>query len=201
MPDLTSLLLSASLTLPHPWHPPGQAPETDAEYAARVATIAEAVAIEAQEARGAGLGASNLAFAVMTIMYNESRFALSVHNGDTLGDRGRARCLAQIHTSRLVPREEWMGLTGVDLESTRRCARAAMRLLGAQYRRCGLHKEVVSKVALAKAFAAYGSGNSCEVTTSSLRRADDWEELKARARRNVKKKPPPEKTADSRPST
>src|SRR5262245_35429479 len=110
MPDLAALLLSATLSLPAPWHPKGQAAETREEYEARVATIAEAVAVEARAARGWSWSATDLAFAVMTVMYNESRFALSVHNGERLGDHGRARCLAQIHTSGLVPKDEWLAL-------------------------------------------------------------------------------------------
>jgi hypothetical protein len=197
MADLTTALLAAALSLPSPWYPPGKAVETRAEYEARVATIAEAVATEVAEVRLRGLGARDLAFAVMTLMYNESRFALDVHSGERLGDRGRASCLAQIHKSGLVPRDEWEVLTGVDLESTRRCARAAIRLLGAQYRRCAAGSPS-TRQAIARAFAAYASGSSCVPTSSSLKRAEEVDDLKARAlRRTRAARPAPVPAASS----
>jgi len=205
MPDLTTTLLAAALSVPAPWYPPGAAKETRAQYEERVSTIAQAVAAEVQEVRLRGLGAKDLAFAVMTIMYNESRFALDVHAGERLGDRGRASCLAQIHKSGLVPAEEWEVLTGVDLEATRRCARAAVRLLGAQYRRCA-QPSSGGRMAMARAFAAYASGSSCTPTSSSLRRAEEWEELKARGARRAQAMrkeaaPAPAPAASSGPST
>jgi hypothetical protein len=177
MNDLKAALLSVALGLPSPWYPPGQNPETKEQYRARVEVIAEAVAIEAADARGWTWGTRALAMAALTLMYNESRFKLPVHSGDLLGDRGRASCLGQIHVSGLVPKSEWLELTGVDLASTRRCARATIRLLVVQYRSCGLHRRAMSVDAMASVFAKYATGTSCRAGGGSFARAREWQRL------------------------
>lgn len=180
MLTLKSVLISAALSLPPPWYPPGENPETQTEYESRIERIAEAVAEETAQVRGWTWGRRALAMAVLTVMYNESRFAVAVHTGEQLGDRGRASCLGQIHVSGMVPREEWEKLTGDDIESTRRCARATIRMLVAHYRGCGLHKRGASVDGVARMFAAYGSGNSCTPTRSALSRAAFWNRLMKR---------------------
>lgn len=177
MSDLKAALLSVALALPSPWYSPGQNPETREQYENRVEVIAQAVAIEANEARGWNWGARALAVAALTLMYNESHFALPVHSGARLGDHGRASCLGQIHVSGLVPKQEWLELTGVDLESTRRCARATIRLLVAQYRSCGLNRRPVSLEGMASLFAKYGTGSSCRPNDGSRARAREWQRL------------------------
>jgi hypothetical protein len=175
MSDLKAALLSVALSLPSPWYPPGKNPETNEQYRARVGVIAEAVALEADAAAGWKWGTRALAVATLTLMYHESRFDLPVHSGDILGDHGRASCLGQIHVSGLVPKQEWLELTGVDVDSTRRCARATMRLLVAQYRSCGLHKQPLSMEGMASMFAKYATGTSCRPSGSSRARALEWQ--------------------------
>ena len=174
MYDLKSALLAAALSLPPPWYPPGANPETQEHYENRVARIAVAIAEEAEQAPGWSWGARPLAFAALTVMYKESHFALAVHSGEKLGDEGRAACLGQLHVSGLVPRHEWMELTGVDVAATRRCARATMRLLAVQHRGCRMRRQSPTIGNMSQIFAAYGSGGSCKPTSSSTARARTW---------------------------
>lgn len=180
MYDLKTALLSAALSFPPPWYPPGENPEDVEQYRARVQVIAESIASEASDARGWGWGTKALAFATLTLMYNESRFSLSVHTGEKLGDRGRASCLGQIHMSGMVPKHEWMRLTGADTASTRRCARATIRLLISQQRVCRLQAHPGNVRNMARVFTAYGTGGSCLMSVQGRRRADEWGKLMAR---------------------
>ena len=177
MYDLKAALLSAALSLPSPWYPPGENPETVEQYRARVEVIASAIVAEAAQAPGWGWGTRALAFAALTIMYKESGFALSVHNGEKLGDRGRASCLGQVHMSGMVPKHEWVRLTGVDTESTRRCARAPLRYLVAQHRGCRLHKTPLNMTNMARVFTAYATGGRCTPGTLGMKRARAWNQL------------------------
>jgi hypothetical protein len=180
MYDLKAALLSAALSLPPPWYPPGENPETLEQYRARVDVIASAISTEANQAPGWGWGSRALAFAALTIMYNESGFALSVHTGEKLGDRGRASCLGQVHMSGMVPKHEWARLTGVDTESTRRCARATIRYLVAQHRGCKLHTRPLDLSNMARVFTAYATGGSCVPGKVGLIRAREWNKLMTR---------------------
>lgn len=172
---LKDVLLTAILSWQAPWYPPGQNPENPEEYRARLAIVAEAVALEAVQQKGGKFDTRALAAATLTVWYGETRFAYEVH---ALGksrwgqDVGRARCLGQIHQSRLVPQEEWELLVGADLESTRRCARATMRVLLAMSRYCSI--DAANEANLARVFAAYGTGRGCGETTSSKSRARRW---------------------------
>jgi len=151
--------------------------ETPEERAARVDMIVAVVADEAVEfAKGSPFGAKALAAATLTKWHRESRFAHDVHAGfpGRYGsDRGRARGLGQIHVSGLVQRHEWEQLAGTDEESTRRCARATMRVLSAMARYC-------STTELDVVFGAYGTGAGCRATESSRQRARRAQALIAR---------------------
>ncbi len=172
---LKELLLAAIIQWAPPWYAPGKNPETTDDYQARLQTIAEAVALEVETANHAGLGKRGLAAATLVTWYGETRFSYEVH---ALGksrwhqDYGRARCMGQIHANKLVPKEEWDQLVGADLESTRRCARATMRMLAANARYCSVRG--ASQSGIARMFAAYGSGRGCAVTPSSKKRAKRW---------------------------
>ncbi len=179
--SLTEILLSVVLNLPAPWYHPGTNPETHDEYRDRLQTISEAIAIEAAAAEAWRWDATSLAAATLVVWYSESRFALEVHNGSGNSrygeDAGRARCFGQLHQTGLVPKPEWDSLTGVDLEATRRCARATMRVLTVQGRRCGMQENKPSMWAVARMVAAYGSGKSCAPTKDSTARARRWSKL------------------------
>jgi hypothetical protein len=168
-------ILAVLLALPSPWYADGP-PETREAYEARLGTIAEAIAAEVE--RGAVLSKRDAAAALVSIWYGESRFALEVHAGTRhpvwTQDDGRAVCMGQLHASGLVPPHEWTGLAGTSLVATRRCAAATLRVLLAQYRRCGRD--------LARAFAAYGSGSSCQPTERTAARVAKYRDALSRLR-------------------
>lgn len=175
---LKELLFAAILHWQAPWYPPGKNPETPQQYRARLETIAEAVALEARAVPATHLDFRALAAATLTVWYGETRFAYEVH---ALGksrwkqDRGKARCMGQLHVSKLVPREEWEQMVGADLESTRRCARATIRVLLAMSRFCG--GQGASQTHMAHVFAAYGTGAGCGLTEQAKARARRWARL------------------------
>jgi hypothetical protein len=182
---LSEILLAIVLSLPAPWYQPGKNPETPSAYQSRLETIAKAIAMEAEAAEDWRWDASSLAAATLVIWYGESRFALEVHNGSGKSrygeDDGRARCFGQLHQTGLVPRDEWESLTGIDLEATRRCARATMRVLTVQGRRCGMQVDKPSMWAVARMVSAYGSGKkSCAPTKDSTARARRWAKVMER---------------------
>lgn len=187
--SLKASLLAAALSLPPPWTPPPSKPaESPAEYRARVAVIAEATAMEARavvdsiEANGkaAPWPVPELAFAVLTKFYDESRFALDVHSGERGGDydrKGRARawCLGQ-HWRNGRTRAEHRALAGTSLAATRRCARATAELL---VKAAGYCNAPATEAGVARAFALYGSGRTCKPFASSKKRARRWSRLVA----------------------
>lgn len=182
---LSEILLAIVLSLPAPWYKAGKSPETPSAYQSRLETIAKAIAMEAEAAEDWRWDASSLAAATLVIWYGESRFALEVHNGSGKSrygeDDGKARCFGQLHQTGLVPREEWQSLTGIDLEATRRCARATMRVLSVQGRRCGMQVDKPSMWAVARMVSAYGSGKkSCAPTKDSTARARRWAKVMER---------------------
>jgi hypothetical protein len=182
---LSEILLAIVLSLPAPWYKAGNNPETPSAYQSRLETIAKAIAMEAEAAEDWRWDASSLAAATLVIWYGESRFALEVHNGSGKSrygeDDGKARCFGQLHQTGLVPRDEWQSLTGIDLEATRRCARATMRVLSVQGRRCGMQVDKPSMWAVARMVSAYGSGKkSCAPTKDSTARARRWAKVMER---------------------
>jgi hypothetical protein len=182
---LSEILLAIVLSLPAPWYKAGNNPETPSAYQGRLETIAKAIAMEAEAAEDWRWDASSLAAATLVVWYGESRFALEVHNGSGKSrygeDDGKARCFGQIHQTGLVPKDEWKSLTGIDLEATRRCARATMRVLSVQGRRCGMQVDKPSMWAVARMVSAYGSGKkSCAPTKDSTARARRWAKVMER---------------------
>jgi hypothetical protein len=179
---LPEILLSIALGLPAPWYRPGHNPETVDEYRDRMEAISQAIAVEAEAAEGWRWDATSLAAATLVTWYAESRFALEVHNGSGLSqfgeDEGRARCFGQLHATGLVPKPEWQTLTGVDLEATRRCARATMRVLTSTANRCGMKETKPNSMwAVARMLAAYMSGKGCAPTKASTARARRWSKV------------------------
>ena len=175
---LPEILLSIALSLPASWHQPGHNPETAEEYRARLESIAQAIALEAEATEGWRWDTTTLAAATLVTWYAESRFALEVHNGSGQSrfgeDAGRARCLGQLHQTGYVPKAEWRTLTGVDLEATRRCARATMRVLTAQGNRCGMKENKPNMWSMARMWAGYMTGKTCSPIKASNARARRW---------------------------
>lgn len=171
---LKELLLAAIVQWIPPWYPPGENPETLEDYRARLDVIAEAVALEVPKVPWY-LGDEAMAAAVLTIWYGETRFAHEVH---ALGqsrwgqDVGKAKCLGQIHHSRIVPKAEWERLEGATLSATRRCANATMRMVRAMAYQCKTRQ--LQPSAFAHIFAAYGSGRGCAVSEEAQSRGRRW---------------------------
>jgi hypothetical protein len=178
---LAEIILSIVLSLPAPWYSPGRNPETADEYRDRMQTISDAIALEAEAAEGWRWDATSLAAATLVVWYAESRFALEVHNGSRKSrygeDQGKARCFGQLHQTGYVPKPEWQSLTGVDLDATRRCARATMRVLTAQGNRCGMKENQPNMWAVARLAAAYMSVKGCAPTKASTARARRWSKV------------------------
>jgi hypothetical protein len=177
---LAEILLAIALSLPSPWYKPGKNPETDQAYRERMQTIATAIALEAEANEDWQWDPTSLAAATFVTWYSESRFALEVHNGSGLSrfgeDAGQARCLGQLHKTGWVPNSEWQQLTGIDLEATRRCARATMKVLAMQGKRCKMKKSP-NLWTVARLEAAYGHGTDCSPTKNSTARARRWARL------------------------
>jgi hypothetical protein len=177
---LAEILLAIALTLPTPWYKPGSNPETSLQYRERLGTIATAIAVEAEANEDWQWDPTSLAAATFVTWYSESRFALEVHNGSGKSrfgeDDGRARCLGQLHKTGWVPKSDWQQLTGTDLEATRRCARATMKVLALQGKRCKM-KQKPNMWAVARLEAAYAHGMSCAPTKNSTARARRWVKL------------------------
>ena len=175
---LKELLLAAIVQWAPPWYPPGKNPELPDQYRARLDTIAQAVAIEAAQVKKTRLDKRALAAATLVIWYGETRFSHGVHVKGVSRwgqDRGKARCMGQIHVSGLVPKKEWDLLVGGDLEATRRCARATLRVLAAQSRYCGVRRP--TEAGIAKVISAYGTGKGCRTTDQGKKRARRWARL------------------------
>jgi len=178
---LAEILLSVALSLPTPWYGPGKNPETPLEYRARMDTISHAIAIEAEANEDWRWDSTTLAAATFVTWYSESSFELEVHAGSGKSrfaqDAGRARCLGQLHQTGWVPKSDWRQLTGTDLEATRRCARATMKVLAMQGKHCGMRQDKPDLWAVARLQAAYRSGRSCVPTKASTARARRWAQL------------------------
>lgn len=189
--NLAEILLAIALSLPTPWYGHGKAPETELAYRERLQTITTAIALEAEANEDWQWDSTSLAAATFVTWYSESRFALEVHNGSGQSrfgeDAGKARCLGQLHKTGWVPKSVWKNLTGTDLEATRRCARATMKVLAMQGRRCKM-KDKPNLWALARMEAAYQHGLSCAPTKASTNRARRWAKVMARIEQMTKER-------------
>lgn len=123
------------------------------ERKARIVTISQAVALETPPYL--------IPLVSKTIWDESGRLRKDVHSGKKLGDFGRASCLGQLHSQRLVPKAEWRTLTGIDLESTRRCIRATTRLYSYLADRCGTLSWGTLADTWTRWAVAYGTGKGC----------------------------------------
>ncbi len=168
---LVTSILAAILTLM-----PAPSPnwgETQAEFKDRMALVSQAVARASEVARPPQRHA--LAMALVVTFWGESRFSPLIQAGTHRGDGGDALCLGQLHQGDLT-HEEWLGLAGLDLESTTRCATvAAKRMKGAWWYCHGLD----SRYSWPEAFVLYGSGRTCRAEETAWKnifvdRANKW---------------------------
>lgn len=132
---------------------PGKWGETQEAYESRARVIATAVVGATHE--------KQVALAIVTVFWFESRFNIKVHDGSVTGDNGRARCMGQLHSNRRLTRDLWLALPGTDLESTRRCAQATARALSSARWMCVSRHIKGDSAGWAGAFRMYGTGYTC----------------------------------------
>lgn len=172
-------LLAVLVALPAPFYPPGRGPETPDEYERRLRTMAKAIVVESYTDHWTGRPREDLVALVAVTWYQESHFHLAVHKGEARGAGGRANCLGQIVPNSLVPRSKWRRLAGSDLESTRRCAAATIRIVAHHADKCVTHDGALTQMDAAKVFAGYAKGQSCVPGRRSLFRAKRWARVRA----------------------
>lgn len=169
--------------------PATKTPELPAEREVSLGVLAEALVEEAKT--------TDSAAAVLTVFWFESHLDQLVHAGVShprwSSDRGRAACMGQLHRSKIV--RDWDSLSGTDLESTRRCVAATLRVLRSVSWACG-YRGAFEGTTIARVFAAYGRGR-CPPPGMGLphwptERADWFDRARAKmARRRVGTPPPP----------
>lgn len=153
---------------------PGYTPEPIYEQNTRLLYIAGAIAAHARTPEEA-------AFAYV-LSKNESQFDRLVHAGLVhpvwTQDKGRAKCLGQIHKTGLVP--NWHELAGVDYEATERCVKAIIKIERSVAGMC-IHTSLLTQSDAERVFAAY-AGRGCTPTRQSVHRAKEWSEVVRRLR-------------------
>lgn len=180
---LFSLLLAVALALPCPVTPVGYEPEARDAYAARVDTITRAIVFVAA-------GDVDIAVLLLVVSREESTFDRWIHAGlvhpdpTKHQDHGRARCVLQIHPSKLVP--DWDRLAGTDFESTVRCMQAGLRILRSSARYCNV--DLHSRDGLERAISLYATGKSCKPISLARERAAVWERYRDRVAEAGKKR-------------
>jgi hypothetical protein len=166
-------LMAIALSWPTPNTPTGYEREPEADYRERVEVIVRAIAEVTAD--------PDEAAALLTLSRDESTFDRWIHAGLTHPDpakhqdHGRARCVLQIHRSRLVP--EWEDLAGTDFESTVRCMRAGLRLLrgAAGFCKASLH----TRAGMERALSLYATGKSCKPIELARVRSARWGQVRS----------------------
>jgi hypothetical protein len=154
--------------------------ETRDQLQSRLTVATNSLAVAARDqSDGSGWSMTELAAWGLVLWNEEARFDMRVHAGlphpRWTQDDGLARCMGQLHTSRLIPPEMWARLAGTSEEATTQCARATLLVARAQGRRCGTYIGVrASRDRVAAVFAAYGSGGNCKPNDRAWTRADRW---------------------------
>lgn len=174
-PSLHVAILTIALQLPPAVTPKGIVPEPVEDRTARYDTISLAIDDVSKTPEEAA--------AVLETMYGESKLDAIIHAGGKhpvwTQDRGRARCLSQLHKSGQVP--EWSTLTGTDFAATKRCAAATMRVLHSAAWKCHTSISTATASDMARVFAEYGAGTgACIPTAQSKARAFAWDGMRKR---------------------
>jgi hypothetical protein len=128
--SLTTYILAAIASLPTFHEDVG--PGLVARKQAQAQVIAQAISDVAESAEGWRGTKRELATLLLTVAWHETHFSLRIHEGNCKPyecDHGRARSLWQLHVHASLPKETWLSLAGVDIESTRRAAREAAKAL------------------------------------------------------------------------
>lgn len=152
--------------------------ETQAEFLTRMGLIAQSISEASKGVKEPYR--RQMAMAIVVTFWGESRFSPLVQSGAHRGDSGRAICLGGNHQEGLS-RDEWLGLAGLDLESTTRCAAVTARRLKSAWWYChGLDP----KHSWPEAFVLYGSGWTCRAEETRwknifINRGEKWTKLSA----------------------
>lgn len=176
---IRATLLSIALAWTQPTPPKGHAQEPRAEYERRVTTVIDAALSVTHNPR-------ELA-AIVVVIKHESALDPWVHAGlehpnpFLSQDRGRARCLLQIHQNQHIGHDGWLALGGTDFDATRRCFAEGLRLLRSAAWMC-THSQMITVDDMARVFSAYAGHSSCIPTAGSVRRAKNWEQIVHRLR-------------------
>jgi len=173
---MTQAILAAILVLM-----PGPSPkwgESDIEFRARMELIARSIEKASEVARPSQR--RHMAMAITVTFWGESRFSPLVQSGEHRGDGGAAICLGGNHQEKLT-REEWVGLAGLDLESTTRCATVTAERLKSAWWYC---HGVDPKHSWPEALVLYGTGRTCKAEESRWKnifidRGEKWAALSA----------------------
>lgn len=154
------------------WYPAGGGPETEQDRRERWTMVADVLSDLPQ---GTDLWPQDQTALVATIWKFESSLDFHVHGGERspIGhqDRGTSRCLGQIkHVKHWWTLKQWSELAGRDVESTKRCASATLKVIGYHLKRCKLRQELpeyarwrapLTEGEAGILFNAYGTGSSC----------------------------------------
>lgn len=167
MQTLAAKLFAVALTFTPPW----RSPETYDQYAERLNTITSSIVTEVEEYPPRHWNATELSATLLVLTYRESAWRLDVHSGTRLGDRGKAACLAQVHSSRILPTNEWVSTMGTSEVSTRNCMLAALSYLVPAQRRCAPAPMPFGVEAVARALQGYGTGGPCKPQAWAYARA------------------------------
>jgi len=174
---MTSIILAAILTLM-----PGPSPkwgETGTEFRARMQLIAQSIDEASKVAKAPHR--HQLAMTIVVTFWGESRFSPLVQAGVHRGDGGQAICLGGHHQESLSE-GQWLGLAGLDLESTTRCATLTAKRLKSAWWYChGLDP----KSSWPQAIVLYGTGRTCQAQETRWKnifvdRGEKWAALTAK---------------------
>lgn len=174
---MTSIILAAILTLM-----PAPSPKWDestADFRSRMTLIAQAIDEAAKVAKAPQH--HHMAMAIVVTFWGESRFSPLVQAGEHRGDGGQAICLGGNHRGSLS-HEVWLGLAGLDLESTTRCATVTAERLKSAWWYC---RELEPSRTWPAAMVLYGSGRTCKAEETRWKnifvdRAAKWATLTTR---------------------
>jgi len=129
----------------------------------QVWTIAEAVAVAANEQRQWPGPPRELASLMLAVAWHESKFSLALHAGQCPPDkcdRGRARGLWQMHACAASSEDAWRRIGGLDRESTLHAAREAARALTRARKFCSANERRGAPW-VEMTLSAYGTGKGC----------------------------------------
>jgi hypothetical protein len=174
------IILAAILTLM-----PGPSPkweESNDAFRARMELIASSIAEASKVAKAPQR--HQMAMAIVVTFWGESRFSPLVQAGEHRGDGGLAICLGSNHQGSLS-QAEWLGLAGLDLESTTRCATLTATRLKSAWWFC---HELDAKYSWQGAMVLYGSGRTCRAEETQWKnifidRGVKWATLTAKSSR------------------